>query len=569
MAAPLRHLPNAEPTQEVRVADVVLDTLANLGIDTFYGIPGGAIASVYDGLNDRPDLRMINARQETGAVYMAMGHSRVSGNIPCVLMTSGPGITNGLTGLAAAHADGIPLIALAGEVPRKNFGRGALQEGSRYQLDILGMVRSVTKFAAEISTPRSAASMVRKAVATARSGRQGPVFLSLPLDVANSRVLPVSASGRVSTSFEMDDESLTLAATALQNCKRGVLMVGSGARSPDAARLVATVARTLQIPVCTTPKAKGVFPESDPLSLGVFGHGGHSSANRYLEGGVDVLMCIGCGLGETATNSWSDLLQPSNTFIQIDIDSGQIGKNYHVDLGLVGPASVVLLRLLAKLNRRQPRALSTGVERTDMPGRETDTTPLKPPRILRLLQEVMPKETIFTSDVGEHMIFAIHHLQIDLPDAFIVNSGLGAMGSGIGAAVGAKLALPGRPVVSICGDFGFQMQGMELATCVQEEIGVVFAIFNDGRMRMVESGLNRIFGRSKRMDGPRVDFAALGRALGARGYTIRTADDLRALNGTLGLDGVPTVLDIDVDPNTSFGMNARVAELKSFRSDRT
>jgi len=158
--------------QNQRVADVIVDTLLELGVDTFYGIPGGAIASVYDALLDHPSVKVINTRHETGATFMAMGHSRLSGALPCVLVTSGPGVTNALTGLAAANADGVPLIAIGGEVPKKNFGRGALQEGSRYQLDLLGMVRSVTKFSAEISNPRAASTLVMKAVATARSGRQ-------------------------------------------------------------------------------------------------------------------------------------------------------------------------------------------------------------------------------------------------------------------------------------------------------------------------------------------------------------------------------------------------------------
>src|SRR5258707_7062366 len=173
---------------------------------TFLVSPGETMPPANEPLRDHPSLKIINTRHETGAAFMAMGHARVSGNIACVLMTSGPGVTNALTGLAAAHADGIPVIAIGGEVPRKNFGRGALQEGSRYQLDLLGMLRSVTKFSAEVSNPSAASTLVRKAVATARSGRQGPVFLSLPLDIASERVVSIRPSTHVSTNFEVDDE---------------------------------------------------------------------------------------------------------------------------------------------------------------------------------------------------------------------------------------------------------------------------------------------------------------------------------------------------------------------------
>jgi len=556
--------PALSPSSGLRVADVIVATLAELGVDTFYGIPGGAIGSVYDALLDQPALRVINTRHETGAMFMAMGHARVGASLPCVLMTSGPGITNALTGLAAAHADGVPLIALGGEVPRRNFGRGALQEGSRYSLDILGMVRSVTKFSAEVTNPRAAATLVRKAVATARSGRPGPVFLSLPLDVASERVATTRASTQVAVTFSVDEFMVGEAAAALQEAKRGLIVIGSGCRHPEAVRLVGSLAATLQIPVVTTPKAKGLFPENDPLSLGIFGHGGHPSAQRYLDDRIDVLFCIGCGLGETGTNSWSQVLQPTGKFIQVDIDAGQIGKNYQVDVGLVGPAHIVLQRLIGRVRRRLVGPVSAGVTYLNSNDMGSDAVPLKPARVLSLLQDVMPANTIYTSDIGEHMVFALHYLRINHPDAFIVNSGLGAMGSGVASAVGAKVARPERPVVAICGDFGFQMMGMELATCVQNNIGVVFAVFNDARMRMVESGQTRIFGRSGAMDSHRVDFAALARSVGARGVAIKSPEDLQALGDALWTSETPTVLDIEVDPEATFAVHGRIAELKSF-----
>ncbi len=549
---------------KTRVADAVVKTLVELGVDTFYGIPGGAIASVYDALLDQQGVALVNTRHESGAAFMAMGHSRVGGSLPCVLMTSGPGITNVVTGLAAAYADGVPLIAIGGEVPKKNFGRGALQEGSRYNLDVLTMVRSVTKWCAEVTNPRAAVTTVRKAVATALSGRQGPVFLSLPLDVAGEMVEPVKATSQVATTFEVDEEMVQAAAQALQGCERGLILVGSGARHPESVRLIGALASTLQVPVATTPKAKGLFPESDPLSLGVFGHGGHASATEYLEQGIDVLLCVGCGLGETGTNSWSNVLQPSRAFIQIDIDAGQIGKNYHVDIGLVGPANLVLRSLVSRLRRRTLPAPGGGVRHYQPDDAQADAVPLKPARVIRLLQEIFPPDTIYTADIGEHMIFALHYLRVDQPDGFIVNSGLGSMGSGIGAAVGAKVARPDRPVVSICGDFGFQMFGMELATCVQHRIGVVFAVFNDARMRMVESGLTRIFGRSAPMHSQRVDFAGLARSVGAQGFNLRTADDFARVAPMLRNCRGPVVLDIEVDPTASFAVHGRIAQIKNF-----
>ncbi|MGQ0506169.1 MAG: thiamine pyrophosphate-binding protein [Myxococcaceae bacterium] len=552
---------------ERRVADLVVDTLVERGVDTFYGIPGGAISSVYDALVDHEELRVINARQETGAVYMAIGHTRAMGSLPCVLVTSGPGIINALTGIAAAQADGVPLIVLGGEVPRRNFGRGALQEGSRYHLDILGMVRSVTKYCAEISNPRSAASVVQKAAGTALSGRQGPVFLSLPLDIANEVVGGMSSTARVETRFDLDGYALEEAAELLQSSERGLIYAGSGARHPETVRLIHQIATMLGIPVMTTPKAKGVFPESHPLSLGIFGYGGHPSATEYLGESPDVLLCVGCGLGETSTNGWTELLEPGKALIQVDIDGAQIGRNYAVDVGLIGPAHQVLTPLVAKLSPRPRKVFASG-RRFLAPERMTsDTTPMQPARALASLQEISPASTLFTSDVGEHTLFALHYLTLDDPNSFIVNLGLGAMGSGIGAAIGAKVARPDRHVVCICGDYGFQMHGMELATCVQDKIGVVFAIFNDARMRMVESGMHQIFGRSRPMHAPALDFAQLAKAVGARGFTLETPADFAALPTELAQDGAPVVLDIHIDPTASFAANGRVAQLKGFTGE--
>lgn len=547
-----------------RVANLVVETLIDLGVNTFYGIPGGAIASTYDALLDYPTLKVINTRHETGAIFMAMGQARVGGSLPCVLMTSGPGITNAITGLAAAYADGIPLIAIGGEVPRKNYGRGALQEGSRYSLDVLGMVERVTRFSAEATRADAVSMLVQNAVDAALSGRKGPAFISLPIDVASEWTSRAKSAMSVATRFEVDQKAIAAVAAALQEATRGLIVVGSGARHPESVRLIRTLATMLQMPVVTSPKAKGLFPESDPLSLGVFGIGGHPSATAYLEGGVDTVLCIGSGLGEVSTNSWSTLLQASECFIQIDIDAQQIGKNYRVDYGLVGPAHTILRELIGRIAHRRTIGAAGGIKYYEPGAAFSDVVPLKPSFVLNELQRMLPDDTIWTSDIGEHSLFATHYLRVNNPDGFLFSTGLGSMGSGIGAAVGAKIALPERAVVAVCGDFGFQMTGMELATCVNYGIGVVFAIFNDARMRMVESGLNHIFGRNGCMHSQPIDFAVVARAFGARGFNIRTPEDFRRLPEDLARSKIPTVLDIALDPASSFPVNGRVAQIRNF-----
>jgi acetolactate synthase-1/2/3 large subunit len=269
-------------------------------------------------------------------------------------------------------------------------------------------------------------------------------------------------------------------------------------------------------------------------------------------------------LGETSTNNWSRLLQASDTFIQIDIDSAQIGRNYRVDLGLIGPADRALGALLDRLPDRSAERRTFGITYREPAQLSVDRAPLHPARVVRLLQERMPADTVFTSDIGDHLLFAIHYLRIEQPDGFIANVGFGSMGSGLGSAIGAKVACPDRPVVAICGDHGFQMYGMELVTCVQNRIGVVFAVFNDARMTMVESGFMDVYGRGQDLGSARVDLARLASALGAHGFHVRSADDLASLPLELLCGDIPTVLDIELDPAVSFGLAARDAALKHF-----
>lgn len=561
------NLPKNARSVPIRAADAIVRTLDVLGVRTYYGIPGGSISPVYDALLDMPRARAIVSRHEAAAVFAAIGHARVSDELPCVLVTSGPGLTNALTAIASAYCDSTPVLVIAGEVPRKNFGRGAVQEGSRYAIDVLSMARSTTKLALEITNARSAPTLVKKAVATALSGRRGPVLLSLPLDVACEKSELPDISAQVHATFDIDERAVIEAARLVSEAERPMIWVGHGARSERAANLVGVLATALQVPVATTPKGKGIFPETDPLSLGVFGLAGHPSATGYLEDGVDVLLAVGCGFGDTATNGWSPLLQPRKNLIQIDVDASQIGKNYPVDLGIVGDAAEVLHRMLPHVRRRLRIAPAQGVRRINPERMGDDSVPLKPQRVIRELQDMFPDDAIFTCDIGEHQMFALHYLALRRPDAWILNSGLGAMGSGVASAVGAKIARPDRPVVAICGDCSFAVYGMELQTCVQHGVATVFAVFNDARPNMVVHGLTAIYGRGMHLDMPPTDLVALAESIGARGIRVQRPEDFgeAALAAVRG-DGErrPLVLDIRIDSGEVLAGNARLAQISQF-----
>ena len=545
-----------------RAADHVVDILVQQGIRTIFGLPGGAISPVYDALMDHPEVRVVTCKHETMAVFAAAAHARATDGVGVVLVTSGPGVTNAVTGLASAYCDSLPVVLIAGEVQRAQFGRGALQEGSPYGLDVRGMLSSVTKATYELTSPQTVASLMSKALATARSGRRGPVFVSLPLDVARQPVDHPRLAAQASAQFVVDAPVLDEVTDLLAGAYRPLILAGSGVRWGDGPTQLLRLAERGGIPVATTPKAKGVFPESHRLALGIYGHGGHASAQRYLAMGVDVLLAIGSGLGEAATNSWNELVHASRAFVQLDIDAGQIGKNYRVDYGLVGPADVLMQQILHRLPKLRPLTTVRGVERLEIP----PPSPAPVDRLdgalaLRELQASLPDDTIYTVDIGDHMLLALHHLQLDRPDAFYFAGGLGSMGSSIGAALGVKLAQPGRPVVAVCGDGTISMSGTEILTARQNGLPVVYAALNDGRYGMVANGFQNAYGRGASFDLEPMDLAALAESLGALAITVRSPGAIAALDWPRLLAGDrPIVLNILVQ-NMKFGQfNDRIAE---------
>jgi len=531
-----------------RTADILVDILVEAGVEVIFGLPGGPIAPIHDALLDRPEIRTITTRHEAGAIFAAAGYAQATGKLGVVVVTSGPGILNAMTGLASAHADGLPVLVIAGEVPRERFGQGAVQEGTSEGLDIVHMVRSISKFAAQAGDPNTAPALLRRAIATASSGRRGPAVVTLPMDVgtAHSRPPMVEVSSRLE--FRSPTQTFDATAEALATAKHGLLLVGSGARWGKGPELVRRLAERLQVPVMTTPKAKGVFPENHPLSLGVFGWGGHPSASEYLGEGVDVLMAIGTSLGETATDSWSRKLAATEHFIQIDVESQRIGRNYPVTLGIVDTVEGALPQIIRRIPETPRVRRQFGVRRQQT-GTEVLVGPegrISPQRALWELQQALPQSTLFTSDIGSHMFFALHHLEIRSPRGFMIMFGLGSMGSGIGAALGVKVARPDAPVVSVCGDGCFSMGLGDVATAAQQGIPMIFAVLNDERYGLVEVGNNAVYGRTPSFATP-MNVAQLAEGVGAAAIVIEQPGDILKLDLLALSANRPLVLDIRID----------------------
>jgi acetolactate synthase I/II/III large subunit len=531
-----------------RAADVLVDILAQTGVEVVFGLPGGPISPVHDALLDRGDVRVVTTRHESGALFAAAGYAHTTGRLGVAVVTSGPGILNAMTGLASAWCDGLPVLLLVGEVPRKVHGKGALQDGSSYGLNIVGMASHITKMAAEIPTASQLPMLMRRGIATALSGRRGPVVLTLPMDITTAEIAPPRIAADITLGSAVSTVVLDEISALLELASRPLILAGSGVRGGVAPVRLREVAERLECPVVTTPKAKGVFPEDHPLALGVFGIGGHPSARQYLEGGIDVLVAIGSSLGDLSTDGWTPLLQAPRALVHVDIDARQIGKSYPPTHAVVTSAEEFLGGLLGRIRPTRRSAVGGGVVRHALPP-SSSTTRIAPQDALAEIQEVLAADTIYTVDSGEHFLFATHYLRTTVPDAYVVMTGLGSMGQSIGAALGAQIARPDRTVAAICGDGCFAMNAFEVATAVSEGLPVVVFVFNDQRLGMVEIGHQAVYGRKPDYATGHMDVCQLASSLGATVLRVERPGDIRAAADLFRDRKGPIVVDVRIDPD--------------------
>jgi acetolactate synthase-1/2/3 large subunit len=565
-ASPLEEI-RAEPPRDVRAgstrrtADVLVNTLIESGVELAFGLPGGTISPLFDALLDRPEIRVITTRHESGAMFAAAGYARATERLAVVIVTSGPGIMNCMTGLATALCEGFPVLVLAGEVPRALFGRRALQEGSPYHLDVISACRPVTKLADTLPSPDLAPAILRRAILAATTGRRGPVVVTVPLDVSSSPIRVPDLGADMSVDYAIDSSIVVgpvrRAADALASAERPVIFAGSGTRLSGGPEALRELAERLEAPVMTTLKGKGVFPESHRLSLGVFGYGGHPSATDYLEEGVDVLLAVGTGLSDPATDGWSKLLQPSKHFIQIDSDVTQLGRNYPVTIGIAGEAKAVLPRLTDHLAAPMRPRMRYGVRRFTDPRKEEHGPEgrITPQRALCELQWVLPADTLFTCDIGDHLLFATHYLEIDDPECFLTMTGFGSMGSSIAGAVGAHLGQRERSVCAICGDGCFSMALSDIGVATRYRVPLIVAVLNDGRYGMVERGNRAVYGRTPWYSMAPMSVPDLARGLGADCVLIEKAGQILDLDLDPMSHGAPLVLDIRIDRQVKMPMS--------------
>ncbi|GAB4346526.1 MAG: acetolactate synthase large subunit [Desulfobulbaceae bacterium] len=565
----------------MNTAELIIRTLKRMGVKYIFGIPGGAIEDLNIAIYNEKEITSIVTKHEEGAAFIADGYARVSGELGVCCATSGPGASNLITGLASAFADYVPVLALTGQVATSVFGKGALQESGAEGVNIVSIFRTFTKYSGMLINEQRAQYMIQKCIRSALSGPSGPVHLNLPINMMKKEV-----EGELEPCFKpairmFDQRGVKEAARKLVDAKHPVIIAGWGVTLSRGAYELLALAHLLQIPVATSPKGKGVFPESHPLSLGVLGFAGNPAARRYIiEEDVDVMLAVGTSFNEMMTTGWSKEITPKETLIHIDINHESIGKNYPADIGLEGDARETLKELSKEvLEERSSRgikisSLADRVRELKAAEKEEsidpemgDSGPYHPIRLVRDLQRSCPEDTIFFADMGNNMAWATRYMTFDVPYCYYMAMGFGSMGYAVAAPVGAKLARPDRAVVALVGDGSFQMNGFEVATAVNYNIPVVWIVFNNSMLGMVYHG-RRLFKKTI-PDGlsphfKEVDFATVAEGLGARGIRVeKTGTITPEFMEEVFKTGRPTVIDVLIDREAVPPIHSRIKTVEN------
>ena len=544
---------------KLKGADILLKMLQEEGVDTVFGYPGGAVIDIYDALMEEKSINHVLVRHEQGAAHAADGYARASGKVGVCLVTSGPGATNTVTGIASAYMDSIPMVIFTGQVPTALIGNDAFQE-----VDIVGITRPCTKHNYLVKDVRNLARTIKEAFHIARSGRPGPVLVDLPKDVINATTqFNVPGEVKLKTynpTYKPNIKQVNKVVDLIAKAQKPVIFSGGGVSLCQGHRELTELARKLQIPVTSTLMGLGGFPGTDPLWLGMLGMHGTFRANMAVSE-CDLLISVGVRFDDRVTGK-VDEFAPNAKIVQIDIDPTSIQKNVPVHVPVVGDCKISLAEINTLVDKKQWE----GLEETRKPwlaqvDEWKQTTPLayqqaeviKPQYVIETLYDLTGGDAIISTEVGQNQMWAAQYYHVKEPGHFITSGGLGAMGFGLPAAIGAQVGAPGTAVVDIAGDGSIQMNIQELATAVQYNLPVKVVILNNGFLGMVrqwqELFYKRRYSSTQFVHAP--DFVKLAEAYGAVGLRAKTPDEVASvLRQGLECNG-PVVMDFVVEPEES------------------
>jgi acetolactate synthase-1/2/3 large subunit len=538
-------------------AKALLKSLERQNVDAMFGILGGAVLPIYD-LLCKSNIRHVLCRHEQGAAHAADGYARASGKAGVCMATSGPGATNLVTGIANAYMDSSPIIALTGQVPTGGantsymIGRDAFQEA-----DIIGITTPITKHNFQLRTAAEIPKCVKTAFYIATTGRPGPVLIDLPKNV-QTEVADIDFSNGIQIrgykpTTNPHPLQIRKAAELLAEAQRPIILAGGGVITSNASPELLQTADLLMAPVATTFMGKGAFPETHPLSLGSIGMHGNPVANKMLCE-ADVMLAVGTRFSDRATGNLDSFCAPTKK-IQIDIDTAEIGKNIDVDIPIVADAKKALQalneRLAKQLKKKTNSAWTKRVKEIKAqlnPPAKAGSKELKPKALLQELRKLLPEKAIVTTEVGQNQMWAALYFNALKPRTFISSGGLGTMGFGFPASIGAKVACPDRPVVDIAGDGSFRMTEQELGTSVTEDIPVIVIVLNNSVLGMVAQWQRMFFkGRYSAVKlGSIPDFVKLAEAYGAQGLRARSIPEFTKAVKTALKSDVTTVIDVPI-----------------------
>lgn len=541
---------------ELTGAQILLESLKKEGVDVLFGYPGGAVIDIYDELPRHPELKHVLVRHEQGAVHAADGYARASGKVGCCLVTSGPGATNTVTGIATAYCDSIPLVVFTGQVPTQLIGNDAFQE-----VDIVGITRPCTKHNFLVKDVRNLAKTIRQAFYLARSGRPGPVLVDLPKDIMQARtefVWPEDIFMRsYNPTYKPNLNQLRRTAEELVKARKPIILAGGGVIMANASEVLCELAHELNIPVATTLMGLGAFPANGDLWLGMVGMHGTYAANMSINH-ADLLVCVGARFDDRVTGRLQDFASHAR-IVHIDIDPTSIRKNVEVDVPVVGDCRQALEGILEICRAKMADTDWSGMHadwlqtvhewKANHPLAYNKNGHIKPQQVIETMYSITKGDAIIATEVGQNQMWAAQFYTFTKPRTLLTSGGLGTMGYGFPAAIGAQFAFPDKLVINVAGDGSIQMNIQELATVVQNKIPVKVVILNNGHLGMVrqwqELFYNRNYSHTNMEAQP--DFVKLAEAYGAEGYRISKPEELEDVLRKALTSPNPAFIDVMVE----------------------